>query len=265
MKKYFFILLFIFNLFIFAMPVYASETKDNNHLIKTLVEFSKAKDVIDNSTIDFSDKTIACLGDSITYGANSGSDDVSVTYEDIIKKRLNAKEVLNFGIGGSTIGDYWSDPMCLRYVEIPKDVDIIIVFGGINDCFCCDEEEFGNLKDLEEETFCGDLNRLMKGLQESYSESEVFFVTPLETVMCDILRNDGEHGYILDQKLYSDAIIILAKQYGFNVIDLYNTKILSTYDSRIVKLYVEDNVHPNDWGYNILGTILAKEIILANK
>ena len=47
-------------------------------------------------------------------------DNTNVPFKDKGDK-LNAKEVYNFGIGGSTIGDYWTDPMCIRYIEIPKD------------------------------------------------------------------------------------------------------------------------------------------------
>lgn len=262
MKKKYFVIIIFFCLFFNITIVNATTLSEANYFINTIKEYNDAVNIVNESTIDFSNIKIACIGDSITAGANSGNGENNITYEDVIKNRLNAKEVLNFGIGGCTIGDYWSDPICLRYNQIPKDTDIIIVFGGINDVFCCDEELFGNLEDRKENTFCGDLNRLMKGLYEEYSNSKVIFITPMETVLWEQLKYDGEHDYILDQDKYINTINILAKEYKFDVIDLFNRKILSTYNDSITTFYVNDTVHPNNSGYNILGTIIAKEIIL---
>ena len=66
--------------------------------------------------VDFSEKKIACLGDSITAAANlEGKENFrSCTYPAVLKELLGAKEVYNLGIGGSSIGRYWADAFVER-------------------------------------------------------------------------------------------------------------------------------------------------------
>ncbi|MDE7257727.1 MAG: hypothetical protein K2N77_00590, partial [Lachnospiraceae bacterium] len=175
------------------------------------------------------------------------------------KELLGAEEVYNLGIGGSSIGRYWSDPYVDRYQEIPEDVDVIIVMGGTNDGFCVSDKEFGNLEERAYRTFCGDLDELMRGLRENYPDAEIFFVTPLPNILQDYLMN--ERDYLLPQQDFVDVIRILAQEYDYEVIDLYNSNILDSHDANVVAEYIPDGVHGSHAGYQVMAEHFAAEII----
>lgn len=216
--------------------------------------------IAENKT-DFSGIKIACLGDSITAAANlEGEEDYQrYSYPARLKELLGAEEVYNLGIGGSSIGRYWSDAYVDRYQEIPEDTDIIIVMGGTNDGFCVSEKEFGSLEERAYRTFCGDLDELMRGLRESYPSAEIFFATPLPNVLQDYLMS--ERDYLLPQQRFVDVIIALAKEYDYDVIDLYNSNILDSHDANVIADYVPDGVHGNHEGYQIMAEHFAAELV----
>ena len=85
----------------------------------------------------------------------------------MLGEALDARQVYNLGIGGSSIGRYWADAFVDRYENIPKDTDIILVMGGTNDEFCASLVEFGNSAERKKRTFWGDLDELMDGLKEN--------------------------------------------------------------------------------------------------
>ncbi len=216
--------------------------------------------IAENKT-DFSGVRIACLGDSITAAANLEGEEgyQQYAYPARLKELLGAEEVYNLGIGGSSIGRYWADAYVDRYQEIPEDTDIIIVMGGTNDAFCASDKEFGNLEERKYRTFCGDLNELMKGIKEKYPDTEVFFATPLPNVLQDYLMK--ERDYLLPQQKYVDVIKTLAKEYDYDVIDLYNSNILDSHDANVIADYIPDGVHGNHEGYQIIAEHFASELV----
>ena len=209
---------------------------------------------------DFSGKKIACLGDSITAAANLEDEEnyPDCSYPSILKELLGAEEVYNLGIGGSSIGRYWADAFVERYEEIPADTDIILVMGGTNDGFCLSEKELGTLEERQPWTLCGDLDELMRGLRENYPDAEIYFITPLPNILQDYLMR--ERDYLLPQKRLVNVMLELSEEYGFTVIDLYNSNILDSHDVDIVTEYMPDGVHPNEEGYQILAEHIAAEL-----
>lgn len=219
------------------------------------------REIIADSSIDFSGLKIACLGDSITAAANLEKEESyqQYAYPARLKELLGAEEVYNLGIGGSSIGRYWSDAYVERYREIPEDVDIIIVMGGTNDGFCVSDKEFGSLDERAYRTFCGDLDELMRGLRENYPDADIFFATPLPNILQDYLMR--ERDYLLPQQRFVDVILTLAKEYDYEIIDLYNSNILDSHDVDVVEEYVPDGVHANQEGYRIIAEHFAAELI----
>lgn len=217
--------------------------------------------VIGQSTLDFSDKKIACLGDSITQAANleNMEDYQQYSYPTKLAEVLGAEEVVNLGIGGSSIGRYWQDAFVERYMDIPEDTDLILVMGGTNDGFCLHKENVGNFEERSPHTLIGDLDELMRGLKENYPDAEVIFITPLPNVLHDILRK--ERPELMSQRVIVDSMIALAKEYEFDVIDLYDSNLLDSHDAAVISNYIPDGVHCNPDGYQILAEHIAADLI----
>lgn len=217
------------------------------------------KEVLAQQPYDFSDVTIACLGDSITEGVNGATGHADgLTYPQVMEEVLGAKEVYNLGIGGSTIGDYWAAAMVNRYMEIPADTDIILVYGGINDVFSGTDVTMGDLETLETNTFCGDLDALLKGIRANYQESWLILVTPMDSVTIEEVRALNPDMEPIED--YVNAMVSLAQKYNVDVIDLFHNNFLNSYDPGVYEAYVP-GCHPTDAGYRILGEHIAKEVI----
>lgn len=222
---------------------------------------AKDRKVIAESEIDFSDIKITCLGDSITAATNLDNieDYQKLSYPYQLKETLHAKEVVNLGIGGSSIGRYWDNAFVDRYREIPEDTDLIIVMGGTNDGFCATEAELGSMEERAERTFVGDLDELLRGLKENYPDAQIVLATPLPNVLHDMLRKD--RSYLLPQKVFANVIQQLAAEYEIPVIDLYHANLLDTHDAAVIHNFMPDGVHGNQTGYRILAEHMAAEII----
>lgn len=217
--------------------------------------------VIADSIYDFSDISIACLGDSITQATNLDNmeDYQQYAYPTRLKEILGAESVTNLGIGGSSIGRYWDEAFVERYKEIPQDTDLIIVMGGTNDGFCLSKEELGTFEERKAGTFIGDLDELMRGLKEDYPDATIVFATPLPNVLHDMLRKEKD--YLLPQVTLVNVIKQLAAEYEIPVIDLYNSNMLDTHDAAVIYNYMPDGVHCNPDGYTILAEHFAAELI----
>ncbi len=219
------------------------------------------RETIAASTVDFSGMKIVCLGDSVTAGSNldklENYEAMSYPYQ--LGEVLNAGEVVNLGIGGSSIGRYWENAFVDRYGSIPADADIIIVMGGTNDGFCASERELGSLEERRERTFAGDLDELLRKLKTDYPEAEILLATPLPNILHDMLRK--ERSFLLPQSSFVKIMKQLGQEYGVLVIDLYNTNLLNTHDAAVIHSFMPDGVHGNEMGYRILAEHFAAELI----
>lgn len=229
--------------------------------METRMQNKSDQELIAQRPVDFSEVSIACLGDSITEAANLSDQENyrQYAYPARLKEQLGAENVTNLGIGGSSIGRYWENAFVDRYKEIPQDTDLILVMGGTNDGFCMNQEELGTFQERRARTFIGDLDELLRGLKENYPEARVVLVTPLSNVLHDILRK--ERDYLLPQSTIVNTMKALAEEYGIEVIDLYNSNILDTHDAAVIYNYMPDGVHCNPDGYTLLAEHLAAELI----
>lgn len=228
------------------------------------------KKVIENSTIDFSDVKISILGDSITAATNLDEEQQALyNYPRLLSEILDC-EVVNLGIGGSVVSRCASNyPMVERWSDIPDDSDIIIIFGGTNDCLFENKWQFGHVEydlRMNQETFCGDLDEMCSALQWKFKDNtperyvKFIYINPMSTIL-----NDGVYatdpGNMVEQRTFAEAINEIVPPYGFDVIDLYNQNFLNSHDPNINHNYVTDGVHPNPDGYEILAEHIASQII----
>lgn len=220
------------------------------------------KKIIADSEVDFSDCKITCLGDSITAASNLDTIEnyQSMSYPSQLGEILGAEEVVNLGIGGSSIGRYWENAFVDRYQEIPEDTDVILVMGGTNDGFCASEKELGSLEKREKDTFTGDLDELLFGLQKDYPDAQIVLITPLPNVLHDLLRKSRD--YLLPQSAFVRVMKQLGEEHGISVIDLYNSNFLDTHDAAVIHALMPDGVHGNETGYRMLAQHIAAQLIL---
>jgi len=227
------------------------------------------KKVIENSTIDFSDVKITILGDSITQASNLSEEErLEYAYPVILQEILGCKEVVNLGVGGSTISTVGDDAMVERRKEIEYDSDIIIVFGGTNDCLFENKWEYGELeysKRMKDDTFCGDCDKLYSKIEYHATRNEenyckLICINPPSTVLNDAVYAI-DPGNMVHQREFAKAINEIAPTYGFEVIDFYNNNILNTHDRQVQEAFMPDGIHGNAEGYRIIAEHIASQII----
>lgn len=204
-------------------------------------------------------KKILFLGDSITEGA--GTTAPEYIYHEVIKNNLKLNTVYNCGIGGTriaiqttpTVPDTRFDLYFrLRAQVMPKDPDIVIVFGGTND-YGHGDAQMGDIDSNDDFTFMGALNNLILQLKKDYSNSKIIFLTPIHRAYEDVKVN--KFGYVL--KEYADSIIKICNKHNITVIDLFNEFDLDPFDINLVP----DGLHPNDAGHKLLGDFISKKLL----
>lgn len=254
----------------------AEHTLEENLSIRSSYEETLAvntfdKKVIANSTIDFSNTKIAILGDSLTMAANLTEEEQKKDSIPVkLKQILGAKEVYNLGIGGSSISRASdASPMVDRWGDIPKDTDIIIVFGGTNDCLFENKWQYGFIEydqRMTNGTFCGDLDEMLGGIKYVYREHneekyvKLLIVNPPSTVLADAVYN-RDPGNMVHQSDFALAINEIAPAYGFEVIDMYNNNLFNSHDTQVNQNLIPDGVHANPTGYEMMAQHLASQII----
>lgn len=229
------------------------------------------KKIIENSTIDFSDVKISIIGDSITAGNNlDESEREEGNWPAQLQKILGCKEVVNLGIGGSTVSrvvDHY--PMCDRWYEINQDSDIIIVMGGSNDMLFENKWQFGELeyeRRMTSGTFCGDYDEMLSRMKWTYTDHndvnycKLLCINPPSTILNDAVYA-LDTGNMVHQRSFAEAINTIAPAYGFEVIDMYNNNILNSHDPDVNAQFVYDGIHCNVEGYRIIAEHVASQII----
>lgn len=121
-------------------------------------------------------KTIAFLGDSITYGY--GLEDPTVAYPYLVARRLGL-EIENYGITGTLVAKAGLNTEdgkdFVSRISLVDDADIAVVFGGTNDYFWSDTPISGGENDAYFEHALGTLCR---HIQEVRKGKLTLFVTP---------------------------------------------------------------------------------------
>jgi lysophospholipase L1-like esterase len=167
------------------------------------------------------------IGDSITQGWNSGIDSLSYAY--IVSENLNANTVIQ-GIGGA-----FYDLTTIDKIDFAPDV--ITVAYGTNDA--------NRVKDLDNFTqVCENYLNLIK---ENYPNARVIVITP-------ITRLDNEENKAYGNVRLVDKVIKeCAERLGLEVI--CGMKMLPQAEE-----FMNDNLHPNGFGFSIYGKNLTAEL-----
>ncbi|MBQ8253903.1 MAG: SGNH/GDSL hydrolase family protein [Clostridia bacterium] len=206
-------------------------------------------------------KKINFLGDSITEGAGTTGQDKC--FHQLMKEKYGLSEARNYGIGGTRLAkqvkpsEYPRHDLDfpMRAVEMDRDADIIVVFGGTNDVGHGDAP-FGEMSDRTPDTFCGALHYLYRYLMTEYPEANIFICTPLHR----LTENQPDmKGKLLSD--YVDAIKEAARFYSLPVIDLFaNYGVQPSIDAQRER-FMPDGLHPNDAGHVLLSERIANFIL----
>lgn len=216
-------------------------------------------------------KKIAYLGDSITEGKGV-TDIINNRYDNIIRNKFHLKASYNYGISGTRIAHQHHPSekprfdlcFCGRAYDINKDVDVIIVYGGVND-YIHGDAYFGNLNDKTPETFCGGVNFLMKLLKEQYKNKQIVFITPAHLHYDNIfdekpsprkMKKDDAKPLIE----YVKVIKELGMKYNIPVLDLYNRLPINPNNKDDFEKYTIDGLHFNDEGHRLLANLIISFI-----
>ncbi len=193
-----------------------------------------------------SNKTISCLGDSITQGV--GNNDIS--WVDYLKDLIDAKKINKYGVAGSRIAkdNERQDSFLDRMQDIDPESDIIVIFGGVNDFNHA--HPLADETSLDPETFYGALNLLLTSLQNRFPTADFLLMTPMKSSDFKGYPNWKEKNSAgLTLKDYRDAILKTAENHSILVLDLYAESGLTPDLAEIKKNMLPDGLHPSKEGY----------------
>ena len=197
-------------------------------------------------------KKIGCLGDSITFGAGGTS------WVTRLKELTGCKYAINYGVSGTTIETNGTGQSFVeRYTNMADDLDLICVWGGVNDHHWTGTagRPFGNINSPTTETnsFYGALKNLCEGLINKYPGKTIMFITPMKNrgyiaggKTCYAWNEPNEIGKTLTD--YRNAIIEVCDYYSIPVLDLYSSSGISPMVNSQVNELMPDHLHPNTKG-----------------
>ncbi|SEJ77576.1 alpha-L-fucosidase 2 [Cyclobacterium xiamenense] len=206
---------------------------------------------------------VACVGDSITFGARLDNPD-SDSYPAHLQKLLGeGYAVENYGVGSLTllrkgIPSVWN--------ELPKimsaNPNIVVISLGTNDT--CGYGTCGDRKCWEyKDEFESDYRDLIDEFAKLPSDPQIFLCAPtpmvLETPGLDAERVAGLQARKPRLQELIDTIKRVAAEKNVHFIDL-NEPL----DHRPELFTVSDGVHPNKEGYAAVAALVAKQLT-ANK
>lgn len=206
---------------------------------------------------------ISFLGDSITQGV--GVTDQTKRFDSLLNSVYGA-ETYNFGISGTRLAHQHhasENPrfdlcFCGRAYDLPKDSDIIVVYGGTND-YGHGDASFGNKGDRTPETYIGAVDFLMKTLKTEYPNAKVVFMTPARRLDDEQptetrVMQTGEKRVL---KEFVDVIVEAGKENGVYVFDMYRDLGLDPNDADIMEKYAPDGLHFNEAGHAVIAEKLT--------
>ena len=181
---------------------------------------------------------VACIGDSITYGA-AIEDREHFAYPVQLQELLGDDYLVgNFGQNGATLLKKGHNPydkleVCRKAIDFAADIYVIHL--GVNDT---DPRDWPNFRD----DFVGDYLDLINSFREANPNARIIIalLTPL---------SDRHHRFMSGTKQWHedimDAIRVVAKTSGAELIDFYS--LLHPYP-----WHLPDAIHPDEVGYGML-------------
>ena len=198
-------------------------------------------DILGNETKNsyLNNKKVIFMGDSLT---NNQGTYTSKPYFKWLEEWYNLTIFVD-GQNGSSIRDNTSDSaraMCNRYVNLPDDYDIVIVFGGTNDWNANSLKALGTFGNSDVHTFYGAMKTLCEGLIKKYPNKLIVFMLPFKH-------------FKGGSRPVNNAMIEVLQDNGIPYIDLYAVGGINPNIEEHKNLYMlEDNIHFNETGHKLI-------------
>lgn len=212
--------------------------------------------------MELKDKKMNFLGDSITAGVGTTSEDK--IYHQLIKQKHGLAAARNYGVGATCIQPWYEGDknFCDRLHEMDEDADVVVVFGGVND-FGWGNAPIGNMADRTPKTFYGSCHTLYSGLIKKFPRSVIVVMTPCHcrNELSTIGMDNQKPYHMGDLKVFVQVIREVAEYYSLPVVDLYASSGLQPNVPEICELYMPDGVHPNDNGHERIADRLANFLL----
>lgn len=213
----------------------------------------------------FSNKSIAFLGDSITYGFDPEHTDgrqMARPWVSQIGDKLKFKRVLNFGVNSAVLSSKFGRArnltMSQHYEDIPADVDFVFVQGGINDVY--NRLPLGSMADRTNETIYGSLHILIKLLLERFPPEQgktIIFSNYFKYDQVERIRTD------MTWQDFVNAVSEVCSYYSIPVCDMSNNLGISPYSDFNYKFWKSQNgglhdAHPTQLGADRIAVFVAR-------
>lgn len=213
-------------------------------------------------------KTVACMGDSITFGMKSGGNNQTAKEDNPWASQLRDycgfTNIRNYGISGSTVAQYYDkNPMHSRITNMDANADVVIFMGGTNDV--SNGTPIGTLQTddsqtLNTSTFYGALQTCVKALKQRFPNKPIVLMTPINADNVNIPKNVSARTNLhMDE--YRNAIKEVAKFYGVYLFDLQNALPFDALnDTDNVYFAANDKIHPNQNGHDGMAKVIGQYI-----
>lgn len=198
-------------------------------------------------------KRVICLGDSITANTNS--------WINGLKNNLALSEIVNAGVGGTTISDVVENYFASRVNESFANYDCVFVMGGTNDegqNVRIGDSEYNN--GFKKSTFKGAIADLIKTIQTNAPNAKIIFCTPLagRGKAGENANTPQKNGQGLTTADYAKAMREVCELYSIPCIDLYGECGITPFNRTT---YIADTVHPNQAGQDKILNVLTNGFV----
>lgn len=230
---------------LFFTSVGETITADTFKVLPSFSQLYVPKQYVDPSVIltnnRFKGKKLGVLGDSISTTATT-----TKPYHNYVVEQLQMTSSSVEAVVGSAISrDYGEvQRFTVRYLNLPTDLDLVCVFGGVND-----GAPIGNFTDAptnaDNVSFYGSMHYLCQNLVDRYPNATIFFITPMPRVSNGVTYYDGW----VTLSAYVDAIKKVCNYYSIPVLDFFTMSGMSPFNATFKATYMPDGLHPNDAGH----------------
>lgn len=227
-------------------------------------------------------KTMACLGDSITYGyipRNAPGYPGQLKSWAVLAAERLGMTLENDGIVGSTLA-YDSDPgrypMCRRFSSMTDNADIITVMGGTND-IRLGTISLGTMDDRTDATYYGALHIILGGLYKKYcidqgttdgKRKKIIAITPIKLLGASGGTDGGTGTLYPNFDQWAAAVKEVATYYSIPVLDFYNLSMINPHLNETLhgtepgytdwyNPYITDGTHPTQEGQQMMADVFV--------